>query len=127
MLISKAVIFKALDKLCHEGLILKLKQNGISGDQLHFLSDFLSNAKQRNKLNEQNFSWTSAHAGVPQRSIQRTLLFLIYINDFVDDTLFSVVHDGNASTRELKDGVKKINNRAFQRKMSFNPHPSKQA
>lgn len=88
MFISKAVIFKSFDKLCHEGLILKLKQNGISGDQLHFLSDFFSNAKQRVKLNEQNFSWTSAHAGVPQRSILKTLLFLIYIHDFADDTSY---------------------------------------
>ena len=47
---------------------------------------------------------------------------------FADDTsLFSVVHDVNASARELNDDQKKINKWAFQWKMSFNPDPSKQA
>ena len=65
-------------------------------------------------------------------------MFLIYISDladnlssnvklFADDTyLFSVVHDVNASTRELNDDPKKINNWAFKWKISFNPDPSKQ-
>ena len=47
---------------------------------------------------------------------------------FADDTsLLSVVHDVNASARELYDDLKKINKWAFQWKMSFNPNPSKQA
>ena len=41
--------------------------------------------------------------------------------------MFSVVHDVNASARELNDDLKKINKWAFQWKMSFNPDPSKQA
>ena len=38
---------KAFDKDWHEGLIFKLKQNGISGELLRISSDFLSNRKQR--------------------------------------------------------------------------------
>ena len=47
---------KAFDKVWHEVLVFKLKQNGISGDLLQILSDFLSNRKQRVVLNGQNSS-----------------------------------------------------------------------
>ena len=88
-----------------------MKQNGISGDLMRILSDFLSNRKQRLVLNGQNSSWTNVHMGVPQGSTLGPLLFLIYINDLADDlssnvnffaddtSLFSVVHDVNASAR----------------------------
>ena len=106
---------------------------------LNILSDFLRNRKQRVTLNGQSSSWTNVNAGVPQGSILGPLLFLIYINDlpdglssnaklFADDTsLFSVVHDINTSTIELNSDLKKINDWAFQWKMTFNPDRSKQA
>ena len=77
-------------------------------------------------LNGQNSLWTNVHAGVPQGSILGPLLFLININDlldnltsnaklFADDTsLFSVVHDVNTSAKNLKDDLKKVNDWAFQ-------------
>ena len=132
-------ISKAFDKVWHEGFIFKLQQNSISNDLLNILSDFLRNRKQRVTLNGQSSSWTNVNAGVPQGSILGPLLFLIYINDlpdglssnaklFADDTsLFSVVHDINTSTIELNSDLKKINDWAFQWKMTFNPDSSKQA
>ena len=116
----------AFNKVWHEGLIFKLKQNGISYNLLHFLSNILSNRKQRAAINGQYLSWTNIYAGVPQGSVIRLLLFLIYINGLADDlysnvkifaddtSLFSVVQDVNASARELNDDLKKINKWAFQ-------------
>ena len=116
-----------------------MNQNVISGDLLQISSDYLSNRKQRVVFNEQNSSWTNVHAWLPQGSKLGPLSFLVYINDLADDlssnvklfaddtSLFSVVHDVNASARELNDDQKKINKWAFQWKMSFNPDPSKQA
>ena len=75
-------ISKGFGKVWHEGLIFKLKQNKISGELLHILSDFLSNRKQRVVLNGQNSSWTNVHAGDPRGSILGPLLSLTYINDF---------------------------------------------
>ena len=132
-------ISKAFDKVWHDGLIFKLKQNGISGNLLNLLSNFLRNRKQRVVLNGQTSSWADVNAGVPQGSILGPLLFLIYINDladglssnaklFADDTsLFSVVHNANTTAKELNNDLVKISRWAYQWKMSFNPDPSKQA
>ena len=49
-------ISKAFNKVWHEGLLLKLNQNGISGNLLKLLRDFLSCRKQRVVLNGQHSS-----------------------------------------------------------------------
>ena len=78
-------ISKAFDKVWHEGVIFKLKQNGISGDLKNILTYSLSNRKQRVVLKVSN--WTSVNAGVPQGSILGPLLFLIYINNLSDNLM----------------------------------------
>ena len=69
--------------------------------------------------------------------ILTSLLFLVYINDlsstlksnpkfFADDTsLFSVIHDVNLSQINLNEDLGKINNCAYQWKLSFSTDPSK--
>ena len=74
-------ISKTFDKVWHEGLLLKLTQNGISGNLLNLLRDFISCRKQQVVLNGQCSSWDNATVGVPQSSILGPFLFLIYIND----------------------------------------------
>ena len=113
-------ISKAFDKVWHEGLVFKLKQNGISGNLLNIFEDFLRNRKQKVVLNGQTSNWENIHAGVPQGSILGPLLLLIYINDlaenlssnpklFADDpSLFSVVRDRNTSAIEINADLKKI-------------------
>ena len=112
-------ISKAFDKVWHQGLHYKLRQNGISGEILNVLTDFLGNRTQRVILNGQYSSWAKVEAEVPQGSILEPLLFLIYINDlsenlvsnpkkFPDDTsIFSVVKHVGASNIDLNNDLKK--------------------
>ena len=83
-------ISKAFDKVWHQGFLYKLKHNGISGNLLQTLTDFLKDRKQRVVLNGKNSSWTNVEVGVPQGSIQGPLLFLIYICDLPDNLLTNV-------------------------------------
>ena len=78
-------ISKAFDKVWHQGLHYKLRQNGISGELLNILTDFLDNRTQRVILNGQYSSWAKAEAGVLQGSILGPLLLLVYINDLSDN------------------------------------------
>ena len=54
-------ISKAIDKVWHAGMIYKLRQNGICGDLINILNDFLTNRKQRVVLNGTTrfHSWAS--------------------------------------------------------------------
>ena len=118
-------ISKAFDKVWHEGLLLKLNQNGISGNLLNLLRNFLSCRKQRVVLNGQHSSWDKITAGVPQGSILGSLLFLIYINNlsnyissncklFADyKSLFPAVNNIHTSATYLSQDLNAITNLAF--------------
>ena len=62
-------ISNVFDKVWHDGLIFKLRRNGICGEMINILEDFPSDRKQRVVLNGQCSSWVDIHAGVPQGSI----------------------------------------------------------
>ena len=132
-------ISKAFDKVWHEGLLYKLKQNGVSGNLLNLFVSYLHNRKQRVALNGFFSEYTNIESGVPQGSVLGPLLFLVYINDlqndvlstvnfFADDTmLYSVVRDPQLSASQLNHDLDVIAKWAYQWKMVFNPDRSKQA
>ena len=72
-------ISKAFDKVWHDGIIYKLTQNGISGNLIKILQDFLMERKQGVVINGRVFTWENINAGVPQGSIFGPFLFLIIL------------------------------------------------
>ena len=126
-------ISKAFDRVWHRGLIHKLFNIGVRGDLLEWFKSYLTNRQQRVVLNNSNSDWRPLSAGVPQGSILGLLLFLIYINDivndiasqirlFADDTsLYIVVDNPVASAAAINSDLQLINAWSKSWLVDFNP------
>ena len=79
---------KAFDCIPHDLIIAKLETYGFPIDALRLVYDYLSNRKQRVKLNETFSSCRNIEYGVPQGSVPGLHLFNIHLCDlfyFLDD------------------------------------------
>ena len=129
---------KAYDYLPHDLLIAKFKACGIGKLGLNLLLNYLSNRKQRTKVNSSYSDWYDIIRGVPQGSILGPLLFNLFINDlflflertnicnFADDNtiyrcdsvleiiLEDLQHDTNILLNWFKINSMKLNPKKFQ-------------
>ena len=87
-------ISKAFDKVWHDGLLFKLKQNGVAGSVLALLRSYLSNRKQWVVLNRSLSEHYPIESGDPQGSVLGPLLFLVYINPISHGVFLSVLAMG---------------------------------
>ena len=62
-------ISKAFDRIWHNEVSHKSKQNGVRGNLLQIIINFLDVRKQRFVLNCQYSSWASVKGGVSQASV----------------------------------------------------------
>ena len=72
---------KAFDCLSHNLLIAKLHAYGLDIDSLNIIQDYLSNRKQRTKVDSFHSSWEAIISGVPQISILGLILSNIFMRD----------------------------------------------
>jgi len=90
---------KAFDCIHHKLLIAKMHMYGFDKRSLKHIYSFLSNRKQRVKLNSEFSSWKDILKGVPQGSVLGPLLFNIYLNDifyFIEKSLICNYADDNS-------------------------------
>ncbi len=72
---------KAFDKVPHNRLLSQLRAQGIRGNVLNWVREWLANRKQRLVLNGVSSGWKEAWSGVPLRSMQGPILYLVFINN----------------------------------------------
>ena len=122
---------KAFDKVPHKRLILKMRNHGIQGKLLDWISEWLKDRKQKVGIRGVLSDWAEVLSGVPQGSVLGPLLFLIYINDlesgidnwilkFADDTkIFSQITNDN-DRKVLQEDLSKLISWSEKWQMLFN-------
>ena len=74
---------KAFDCLNHELLTAKLNAYGFSLPALRLINDYLSNRKQRTKIENTYSTWLDIIFGVPQGSVLGPQLFNVFLVDLL--------------------------------------------
>ena len=130
-------IHAAFDKVWHSGLLAKLKQAGVEHKALNLFKSYLEGRRQVVVIDGVKSNIEYIKAGVPQGSRLGPLLFLIFINDiiediesdifiFADDTTLTATDTTPAlTTNKLNRDLIKIKIWADKWKVIFNAKKSK--
>nr|VZH92765.1 unnamed protein product [Spirometra erinaceieuropaei] len=122
---------KAFDSVPHKRLIYKPSEIGIRGRLLTWITDFLNGRSQTVCIEASRSTPTPVLSGVPQGSVLGPLLFLVYINDCVDDLGCSAIMfaddvklwrpiRSDADRYALQDSLNRLNSWSARWLLNFN-------
>ena len=97
---------KAFDKVPHRRLLWKLeKMGGVRGKLLKWMEDFLVGREMRTVIRDQPSGWSMVTSGVPQGSVLAPVMFVVFINDMVENvtSYVSLFADDAKLLRRVKD------------------------
>ena len=127
----------AFDKVWHRGLLAKLEQVSVEGQCLELFRSYLQNRKQVVVVDSSKSNIRDVSAGVPQGSRLGPLLFILYINDIIDDlesevmifaddtSLLATGKDPFETSAQINRDLVKISAWADKWKVKFNASKSK--
>ena len=124
---------KAFDTVNHRILLQKVKLFGIKGKLYKWVENYLVNRHQCTIANEIVSDLKKVSCGVPQGSVCRPLLFLIYINDnscilkhckvalYADDTVLYIEHENlDDALTHMQDDLHALANWCTSNKLTIN-------
>ena len=84
-------IAKAFDTVPHKRLRFKLQWCSIVGNTYQWISSFLSDQHQKVVIDNVSSDSVSVVSGVPQGAVPGPILFIIYINDVIENIKHSKI------------------------------------
>ena len=123
---------KAFDKVSHEKLVEKLGRAGIIGKMRNWLKDWLSERKQRVRVEGEFSDWADVLSSVIQGSVLGGTLFTVYIDDirlvvlhalillFADDTKVALRIAGEKDRETMQKIIDNLTEWAETWDMAFN-------
>ena len=128
---------KAFDSVSHHIILYKLKHIfGVNGVLLNFILNYLKNRQQRVIIDGEFSPWEPVKSGVPQGSVLGPILFVLFINDIVqevslntkillyaDDMKIWRIINSETDQITLQTDINKLHRWSIDNKIRF--HPSK--